>query len=71
MKDLRCGAVFTTSFSFITSTSSYNRVRPCDINRVAEDGEMLLVGFLPDIDRVADCFDGEVLLDNDRVESEL
>ena len=32
---------------------------------------MLLVGFLPDIDRVADCFDGEVSLDNDRVEAEL
>ena len=32
---------------------------------------MLLVGFLLDIDRVSDCFDGEVSLDNDRVESEL
>ena len=32
---------------------------------------MLLVGFLLDIDRVADCFDGEVSLDNDRVEAEL
>ena len=32
---------------------------------------MLLVGFLPDIDRVADCFYSEVSLNNDRVESEL
>ena len=58
-------------FLFYHLHLSYNRVWPCNIDRVAEDGEMLLVGFLPDIDRVADCFDGEVLLDNDRVESEL
>ena len=32
---------------------------------------MLLVGFLLDIDCVADCFDGDVSLNNDRVESEL
>lgn len=32
---------------------------------------MLLVGFLLDIDRVADCFDSEVSLNNDRVEAEL
>ena len=32
---------------------------------------MLLVGFLLDIDRVADCFDSEVSLGNDRVEAQL
>ena len=32
---------------------------------------MLLAGFLLDKDRVADCFNCEVLLDNDRVESEM
>ena len=42
-----------------------------NIDRVTEDGEMLLVGFLLDIDRVADCFNCEVLLDNDRVEAQL
>ena len=32
---------------------------------------MLLVGFLLDKDRVADCFYSEVLLNNDRVEAQL
>ena len=54
-------------FLFYHLHLSYNRVRPCNIDRIANYGEMLLVGFLLDIDRVADCFNCAVLLDNDRV----
>ena len=66
---LWCG--FHYLFLFYHLHFSFHCVRPCNIDRIAEDGEMLLVGFLLDIDCVADCFDGDVSLNNDRVESEL